>query len=68
MFMGGRTIEAVDQRHKQIQAGLIANNFPCQVISFDWPSGDLALAYLRDCNNARLTAIKLVSGGIRLFV
>ncbi|GLR89259.1 alpha/beta hydrolase [Bradyrhizobium iriomotense] len=62
------TVATVDQRHKQIQAGLTANQFACQVISFDWPSGDLALAYLRDRDHARITAVRLVSAGIKLFV
>ena len=62
------TVDGVNQRHQSIQAALTARNFPCQVISFDWPSGDLALAYLSDRHNARITAIKLVSAGIKLFV
>ncbi|MGW1419484.1 alpha/beta hydrolase [Bradyrhizobium manausense] len=62
------TVENVDDRHKLIQAGLTANGFSCQVISFDWPSGDLALGYLRDRDEARLASVRLVSHGIKLFV
>jgi pimeloyl-ACP methyl ester carboxylesterase len=62
------TVANVDARHKLIQAGLTANQFPCQVISFDWPSGDLALGYLRDRDHARITSVRLVSAGIELFV
>jgi esterase/lipase superfamily enzyme len=38
------------------------------VISFDWPSGDLALGYLRDRDEARMASVRLVSHGIKLFV
>jgi esterase/lipase superfamily enzyme len=62
------TVALVDQRHRLIQAGLATNNLPCPVISFDWPSGDQALGYLRDRDHARITAVRLVDAGIRLFV
>jgi pimeloyl-ACP methyl ester carboxylesterase len=62
------SVADVDGRHKAIQAGLTANNFPCVVISFDWPSGTDPLAYLPDRDNAKLTAIRMVNAGIKLFV
>jgi hypothetical protein len=62
------SIEDVDSRHKLIQAGLTTNNFSCMVVSFDWPSGQTALAYLEDRDHARVTAIRMVNGGIKLFV
>ena len=62
------TVEEVDSRHRRIQAGLTANNFSCPVVSFDWPSGHSALGYLEDRDNARITAVRLVSGGIKPFV
>jgi hypothetical protein len=62
------TVANVDQRHKLIQAGLTKYKLPCQVISFDWPSGDQPLGYLRDRDNARVTSVMLVKAGIKLFV
>ena len=58
----------VDTRHRLLQAGLLENDFFCPVISFDWPSGTSALAYLEDRDNAKITAVRLVSAGIKLFV
>ncbi len=62
------TIADVDQRHELIQAALTPNTFPCRVISFDWPCGTTALGYLQDRDHARITSVRLVSAGIRLFV
>ena len=69
-FVHGYNISVadVDHRHKLIQAGLAANQFSCLVVSFDWPSGQTALAYLADRDHARMTAIRLVNTGIKLFV
>jgi esterase/lipase superfamily enzyme len=61
-------VEDVDAAQHKLQQGLTANDFPCRVICFDWPSGQNALAYLRDLDHARLTAIRLVTGGVKLFV
>jgi len=61
-------VDAVDMRHKAMQAGLTANNFQCLVVSFDWPSGTDPLAYLPDRDKAKLTAIRMVNAGIKLFV
>jgi esterase/lipase superfamily enzyme len=58
----------VDRRHMLIQAGLTTNNFKCLVVSFDWPSGTDPLAYLPDRDKARLTAIRIVNAGVKLFV
>jgi pimeloyl-ACP methyl ester carboxylesterase len=62
------SIEDVNQRHGLIQSGLTTNGFPCRVISFDWPCGTTALGYLQDRDHARITSIRLVSAGIKLFV
>ena len=67
-FVHGYNNTDVDGRHKRLQSGLNANNFPCQVISFDWASGNSALAYLADRDHAKMTAIRIVNSGIRLFV
>jgi hypothetical protein len=62
------SIEEVDQRHELIQSGLTTNGFPCRVISFDWPCGTTALGYLQDRDHARITSVRLVSAGVKLFV
>ena len=62
------SIEEVDQRHELVQSGLTNNGFPCRVISFDWPCGTTALGYLQDRDHARITSVRLVSAGIKLFV
>lgn len=62
------SIADVDRRHELIQAGLTTNNFPCRVISFDWPCGTTALGYLQDRDHARITSVRLVSAGVKLFV
>jgi esterase/lipase superfamily enzyme len=62
------TVEDIDQRHELIQAALTQNGFPCLVISFDWPSGKTALGYLEDRDHAKITSVRLVSAGIKLFV
>jgi hypothetical protein len=51
-------------RHRQIKQGLAANNFKGVVVSFDWPCGTDALAYLIDRHKAKLTAFQLVDDGI----
>jgi esterase/lipase superfamily enzyme len=62
------SVAEVDQRHQLIQAGLTKYGFPCCVISFDWPCGTTALGYLQDRDHARITSVRLVSAGVRLFV
>lgn len=56
------------QRQRQLQKDLGAYGFKGLVISFDWPAGDTALAYLPDRDNARQTALALVKDCIELFV
>src|SRR6185312_17275685 len=51
-------------RHRQIKQGLAANHFKGVVVSFDWPCGTDALAYLVDRHRAKMTAFKLVDDGI----
>jgi hypothetical protein len=61
-------IQDVDHAQRLVQQGLTTNGFPCQVVCFDWPSGQNAIAYLRDLDHARITAIRLVNAGVKLFV
>jgi len=55
------------QRHRRLQVDLTAAGFTGLVVSFDWPSGDVALAYLQDRDKARHTALALVRDCIALF-
>jgi esterase/lipase superfamily enzyme len=55
----------VMQRHRLIRDGLAALAFKGVIVSFDWPSGDSALAYLPDRHRAKETALRLVDDGIR---
>ncbi len=54
--------------HDQLSTQLKKAGFPCTVVSFDWPSEGVAIAYLEDRMDAKITAMRLVQDGIRLFV
>jgi len=58
--------EEVRQRHDYLKNGLRNLGFNGVVVSFDWPSDNNVLAYLRDRSVANRTADKLVSDGIFL--
>ncbi len=60
--------ESVLRRHRTLQAGLNALNFPGVVVSFDWPSGDLTLGYLEDRHDGKQAAFQLVKDGIALMI
>ncbi len=55
------------KRHRLIRAGLEAHGFKGIVVSFDWPSSDIALNYLEDRSDAKQTALRLVDEGIASF-
>src|SRR5579875_1767312 len=55
------------KRHRRLQADLPRYGYDGAVISFDWPSGNVALAYLEDRERAKLTAFQLVRDGIQRF-
>jgi esterase/lipase superfamily enzyme len=55
------------QRHRRLQADLAKCNYTGTVVSFDWPSGNVALAYVEDREKAKLTAFQLVKDCIELF-
>lgn len=57
----------VMKRHRLLKKNLAAAGFEGAVVSFDWPSNNIALNYLEDRSDARLTSIKLVDDCIRLF-
>lgn len=54
-------------RHRKIRTGLAACGFKGVVVSFDWPSADVALNYLEDRDDAKAAAHQLVTEGIALF-
>ncbi len=63
----------VVKAHKAVKQGLanqlMPDGSPCfkgQLITFDWPSGNNALMYLPDRHKAKITALELVNGGIKL--
>lgn len=58
---------AVMKRHRLLSKNLASAGFPGIVLSFDWPSNNVALNYLEDRSDARKTSIKLVDDCIRLF-
>lgn len=55
------------QRHRLLEKNLGVEGYQGAVVSFDWPSNDLAINYLEDRSDARKTALKLVDDCIRLF-
>ncbi len=54
------------QRHRQLKKDLADAGFKGAVLSFDWPSADSALNYLEDRHDAKVTALQLVTDGIRI--
>lgn len=54
-------------RHRVLKSDLPQHGYKGGLVSFDWPSGDIALAYLPDREKAKLTAFRLVSDCIELF-
>lgn len=53
-------------RRRRLQADLAAAGFRGEVMSFDWPSANMAFHYIEDRHDARQTAMQLVTAGIRL--
>jgi esterase/lipase superfamily enzyme len=60
------SVEKVIERHRVLKNGLREKGWKGVVVSFDWPSSDLAAAYLPDRHKAKKTAMELVNGGISL--
>ena len=59
--------ETVLPRHEMLRANLEAAGFLGAVVSFDWPSAELAIGYLEDRSDAKATALRLVDDCIALF-
>lgn len=55
------------RRQRRLKADLAAAGFKGAVVSFDWPSANMALNYLEDRHDAKATALRLVDDGIKLF-
>jgi pimeloyl-ACP methyl ester carboxylesterase len=58
--------EIVMKRHRQLKQDLQSVGYKGAVMSFDWPSADSPLNYLEDRHDAKITAMQLVTDGIRL--
>jgi pimeloyl-ACP methyl ester carboxylesterase len=58
------SMEEVLKRHRLIKQNLPPYGFAGTVVSFDWPCGDIALAYIPDREQAKETAFALVRDGI----
>jgi esterase/lipase superfamily enzyme len=56
--------DEIMKRHRMIRDDLGTLGFKGVIVSFDWPCGDQALAYLDDRHHAKLAALQLVSDGI----
>lgn len=59
--------DEVLDRHRRLQRSLAALPTPFRgaIVSFDWPSDRHVLAYLADRHRAKLSALRLVTDGIR---
>lgn len=70
LFVHGfnNTVRDVARRSRMLQDGLLAAGFSTTVVAFDWPSGSIPLGYLEDRHDAKATAMRLVSDGIKLFL
>lgn len=62
------TVSDVARRSRALQDGLLAAGFSTTLVAFDWPSGSIPLGYLEDRHDAKATAMRLVSDGIKLFL
>lgn len=58
--------KAIMDRHRQLRSDLTAAGWKGCVVSFDWPSADMAVNYLEDRHDAKQTALQLVTDGIAL--
>lgn len=59
--------DVVMQRQRRLKADLTTAGYKGAVVSFDWPSANMALNYLEDRHDAKATALRLVDDCIKLF-
>lgn len=58
--------KTVMDRHRQLKVDLSSAGWKGAIVSFDWPSADMALNYLEDRHDAKQTALQLVQDGITI--
>ena len=58
--------EELITRHRQFNASLVRAGYRGAFVSFDWPSADVAINYLEDRTDAKISALNLVTDGIAL--
>jgi esterase/lipase superfamily enzyme len=68
VFVHGYNTSPADMiaRHRQVLSNLKAQGYQGALVSFDWPSDDVAFKYLEDRSDAKLTALRLVDDCISL--
>jgi esterase/lipase superfamily enzyme len=59
--------DTVMQRHRRLKTDLATTGYKGAVISFDWPSANMAINYMEDRHDAKATSLKLVDDCIKLF-
>lgn len=60
-------LDVVMKRQRRLKADLAQAGYKGAVVSFDWPSANMALNYLEDRHDAKATALRLVDDCIKLF-
>lgn len=58
--------QSVIATHRALKLDVGSLGFNGVVVSFDWPSGDSVLGYIEDRVDAKITALRLVTDGIKL--
>lgn len=56
--------KTVMKRHDRLATDMAAAGFKGVVLSFDWPSEEMAVNYLEDRHDAKVTAMRLVDDGV----
>lgn len=59
-------LEIINKRHEQLEKDLAGIGFKGKLMTFCWPSDDMALNYLEDRHDAKRSAMQLVSDGIAI--
>jgi hypothetical protein len=60
------TVSDVIKRHNELKNGLAKQGYKGELITFDWPSSDSPLLYLRDRHDVMNVAFELVTKGVVL--
>lgn len=59
-------LEIVTKRHNRLEADLRSVGYKGALMTFCWPSDNKALNYLEDRHDAKISAMRLVTDGIKL--